>query len=65
MTDKIINKINDLLKLADEAYHNIGYYDSFYNRTMARIDGMIDALSMITNKEITIRDNRLQEKEEQ
>ncbi len=47
MTDKI----NELLRLADETYHNSGYYDSYYNRTMARIDGMIDALSMITGKE--------------
>lgn len=64
MTDKIINKINELLKLADEVYREDGNDDNFYNRTMLRIDGMIDALSMITNKEYTIRDNRLQEKEE-
>lgn len=25
MTDKIIDKINELLKLADETYHNSGY----------------------------------------
>ena len=55
MTDKIINKINELLKLADEVYREDGNDDNFYNRTMLRIDGMIDALSMITGKEYTIR----------
>ena len=32
MTDKIINKINELLKLADEVYREDGNDDNFYNK---------------------------------
>ncbi len=62
--DKTIDKINELLKIANEAYREDGNDDNFYNKTTLRIDGMIDTLSMITGKEYWVRDNRLQEKEE-
>ena len=57
--NKMLERINFKIKYAQE---NFTEWNTTHNRRVAEIDGMIDMLSIVTNKEYVITENGLEEK---
>lgn len=57
--NKMLERINFKIKYAQE---NFIEWDATHERRMAEIDGMIDMLSIVTNKEYVITENGLEER---
>lgn len=57
--NKMLERINFKIKYAQE---NFTEWNTTHDRRMAEIDGMIDMLSIVTDKEYVITENRLEEK---
>lgn len=66
MENKIIeieNKINELIKLLVEKF-NAGSTGAAHSERLARIDGLVDALEILTGKKYIITIDGLEEKSE-
>lgn len=57
--NKMLEHINFKIKYAQE---NFTEWNTTHDRRMAEIDGMIDMLSIVTDKEYVITENGLEEK---
>ena len=59
VVEKMIEKINMLITIAND---NFTEWNTAHELRMARIDGMVEMLSMVTGKEYIITENGLKEK---
>lgn len=60
MTNEMIKRINEEIAYAKRHFDNNGY-DECHARTMQRIYGMLDMLTIVTSKKYIITENGLEE----
>lgn len=61
MVEQMVEKINALIERANERFKVTGW-DHSHELRLARIDGMVDMLAMMTGKDYTVTENGLEER---
>lgn len=61
MVEQMVEKINALIERANEQFKVTGW-DHSHELRLARIDGMVDMLAMMTGKDYIVTENGLEER---
>lgn len=61
MIEQMIEMINALIQRANEQF-NVTGWDHSHELKLARIDGMVDMLAMMTGKDYIVAENGLKER---
>lgn len=63
MEKQMIEKINALIERANEIFKETGW-DHSHELRLARIDGMVEMMTMITGKDYVVTESGIKEKQE-